>query len=230
LSTPSGNALLLGIDTSTEEGSVALTQGARVVAEGVVRSQNQAPLLLGAIQGLLSDADAALHDLGGIACGLGPGMFTGLRVGLATAKGLAYALRKPLWGVSSLEAMAARAERRGLAPLYAPAVDARRGEVYAAVFDAHLTRVLPERAWPPAAFAEALRGLGRPAVAFGAGAILHRDALAAWMVDDPALRAPRGADVALLAGLRPGAGATGQEAAALAPLYVRPADAQVKAR
>ena len=126
------DALILAFDTSTSCCSVGLTQGGfdrgSVVAtlslcSGVTHSRR----LLSAIDWLLKESSLSLDDISAVAVGLGPGSFTGLRIGMATAKGLAYGIGKPLIGVSSLDAVAAsvRSER-----LVCAVLDARKKEVY----------------------------------------------------------------------------------------------------
>ncbi|HET8946785.1 MAG TPA: tRNA (adenosine(37)-N6)-threonylcarbamoyltransferase complex dimerization subunit type 1 TsaB [Candidatus Polarisedimenticolia bacterium] len=148
----------LGIDTATRRGSVALAPAGsvRLLQPG----GGHAPELLEAIEALLTAAGAGAKDLAGIAVALGPGSFTGVRVGLATAKGLGYALGIPVAGLSSLEILARAA---GLAPgaLVCAAIEAGRGEVYAARFrvvQEGVERLTDDAASPPARVAETLEG------------------------------------------------------------------------
>jgi len=164
---------ILALETSTARGGVAL------LADGVLVGEVVADLGGRASGRLLADA-AALLDAEGLAPGnvtafaasLGPGSFTGLRVGLASAKALAWATGKPLIGISSLETLAAGAER---APLVAPVLDARRGEVYGALFErgpgGTLSRRLDDAVAAPLVWAEALAEAARggPVVVVGDG-------------------------------------------------------------
>lgn len=123
---------LLALDTSTPITALALGQGRTLVvhAEYDDRGKPAAEQLASRIAALLAEAGVSARALGGVACGVGPGTFTGTRVALATAKGLAFALPCPLHAVSTLAAIAGAGEGSVLATL-----DARRGEVYAGLFE-----------------------------------------------------------------------------------------------
>ena len=120
----------LSLDTSSLIMSLALLDGARVV-EHVVEGppKRQSELLPGAISALLERHNVPWSALTGFVVGLGPGSFTGLRIGLATVKGLAYALQKPVAAVSSLAALALEAQRPAEQEVFALAV-VKRGELY----------------------------------------------------------------------------------------------------
>lgn len=123
----------LALDTATPAGSAALVEGAVVLAESnLPPGKTHSRTLVPEIQRLLARLDLTVHDLDFIAVGLGPGSFTGLRIGLAVAKGLAWAAGKPLVGVPSLDALV-----RGLPPQpiqACPMLDARKGQTYAALY------------------------------------------------------------------------------------------------
>jgi tRNA threonylcarbamoyladenosine biosynthesis protein TsaB len=112
--------LILAFDTATDVATSALVDDGEVLGERASR----AVTLLEDVDALLRQAGARTGDLQGLAVGTGPGSFTGLRVGLATARGLALSLGLPVAGVSTLDALAAGA------PGALPVVDARRGEVF----------------------------------------------------------------------------------------------------
>lgn len=123
--------LLLAIDTSTTAITVALHDGSQVVAETTtLDARGHAEHLAPGIAEALSSAGAAPGDLTAIACGLGPGPFTGLRVGIVTGRTMALATGARLLGVCSLDALAAEASGRGMAGELLVATDARRKEVY----------------------------------------------------------------------------------------------------
>ena len=124
---------ILGIDTSTPIGSVALIDGEHIVAEHTLNIvQAHSSRLMPAIDTVLKWGDITAAELDGCAVGTGPGSFTGIRIGIATIKSLCYALDKPIVGVSTLEAIAYNL--RWNEGLICPILDARRNEVYGATF------------------------------------------------------------------------------------------------
>ena len=127
-----GVPLLLAVETATAAPSVALWRGDALLGERAADpGRATAEALLPAVDALLADAGLALAAVAGFAVSLGPGSFTGLRIGVATVKGLAFGTGRPAVAVSTLAALAAHA--RGPGPV-AAVLDARRGEVYAAGF------------------------------------------------------------------------------------------------
>ena len=144
---------LLALDTTREFGSIALTEGERLIEEVPLHSpEGFAHILFDQIRCLLERHGLKLEDLGGFASASGPGSFTGVRIGLTAAKGLAEATGRKVVAVSNLEALA----WFGTRPLRAPLLDARRGEIYGAVFDASLRAVREEVVMPLAAWLAAL--------------------------------------------------------------------------
>ena len=124
--------LVLSIDTTQEFGSMALVRGEVCLEETVLHAPGGfAHVLYGHLSELLRRNGIALEEIGCFAAAAGPGSFTGVRVGLACVKGLAEALGRPAAGISNLRALATF----GTARLRAPVLDARRGEIYGAVYD-----------------------------------------------------------------------------------------------
>ena len=121
---------LLALDTSTEACSVALQLGADILSLDEVCPQQHSKRVLPMVQQLLSQAGVALKDLDGIVFGRGPGSFTGVRIGVGVAQGLAFGAELPLYGVSTLAAMAQAAQRLHGADKVVAAIDARMAEVY----------------------------------------------------------------------------------------------------
>jgi tRNA threonylcarbamoyladenosine biosynthesis protein TsaB len=132
---------ILAIDTTSEYGSVALIRSRELVWESELHAPGGfGQVLFGRIAAALESAGWQLGQIDCFAAAAGPGSFTGVRVGLAAVKGLAEALGKPAVAVSNLEAIA----WHGTAPLRGAAIDARRGQIYGAVYDGALTVVSPE--------------------------------------------------------------------------------------
>lgn len=139
--------LLLGLDTATPAVTVALHDGGQPLAQLVtVDAHRHAELLAPAIAKVIADAGAERDDLTGIAVGVGPGPYTGLRVGVVTAKVLGAALGIPVYGVCTLDVIAADVEGDGR---FLVATDARRRELYWAEYDETGRRGAPQ-VGPPA--------------------------------------------------------------------------------
>jgi len=147
-------ALILQIDTATEQASVCLSKDNIVLAvEENTEQKNHAAFIQPAIQKIFSVTNLSLSSVDAIAVTNGPGSYTGLRVGLASAKGLCYALNKPLILLNTLEVMANAAinelKKQNIDignTLFCPMIDARRMEVFTALFDAFLQPILSSTA------------------------------------------------------------------------------------
>jgi len=132
---------ILAVDTTHEYGSLALLRGGEVVEEVAVEAPaGFGSVIHGHLAALLEKQGIAVADIDCFAAAAGPGSFTGVRVGLACVKGLAEASGKPAVGVSNLQAVASF----GRAGLRAAVIDARRGAIYGAVYDAAGELVVPE--------------------------------------------------------------------------------------
>jgi tRNA threonylcarbamoyladenosine biosynthesis protein TsaB len=178
--------ILLALDTAMP----ATVAGVLLGDGSVVETRDDPPAgsrgehasrLLPLVERAMGEAAIGWDQLERIAVGVGPGGFTGLRIGISTARALAQARGLPLVPVSSLEALAAGAED----PVVAAVVDARRGEVFAGAWRQREQLVTPA-ALPPEALAERLRALEGPVQAVGDGAVRFRTALEAAGVAVPA--------------------------------------------
>ncbi len=146
-------ALILAIDTTGEFGSLALSHDGRLLEEPTLHSpEGFGQVLFDHIDRLLKRHGFSVQQVDCFAAASGPGSFTGVRVGLAAAKGLAEACGRPMVAVSNLKAIA----WHGLADLRAPFVDARRGEIYGAVYSSLLEPVNDERVMKFPAWRETL--------------------------------------------------------------------------
>jgi tRNA threonylcarbamoyladenosine biosynthesis protein TsaB len=226
---------LLAMDTSTFVGTVGVVQDGEVLAEwsASVRASH-GETLLPHVAKVVELAGIALADVDALAVGIGPGSFTGVRIGVATAKGLALALGKPLIGVTSLRTLA-----RGLlagAGLRVPVIDAYKGEVYAAAYaldDAGnlIERMPPFHAPPEQAAASLLHAAGAEPLWLSGNGLTRYPALLAAL-GPRSRRAPRLCDVPRAACLAHEAElALAQhgpsDLASLEPLYLRPSDAKL---
>jgi tRNA threonylcarbamoyladenosine biosynthesis protein TsaB len=227
--------LVLALDTTTERGSCALARaGVTLREETTDPSQPHAARLPGALMTLLEHEGVALDAIDLFAVTTGPGSFTSLRVGIATMQGLAFAMTRPLIGVSGLDALAWLAGRNDSSAGESPAssriatwVDAWRGDVYASLYEAG-TEVESPTVEPPRAV---LARLGAAPVRFiGDGARAHADLIRAMLGPAALLADPIAPPLAgAIAHLASVAAAAGQrpDAAAIRPLYVRRPDAEM---
>ena len=219
--------VVLGLDTSTMWSSVALCDEAgTVLGEGGFDASGRSNQLLVVIDRVCREAGVAPAAIEAVAVGAGPGSFTGLRIGMATAKGIAFAAGCPLWLASSLAALASDALARPAAAGrgVCAVIDARKGEVFAGCYTAAGALVGDERVLPPEELASWAESIA-PGTAFAGNAIdSYADALtslsARWL---PAPRTPRGSHVARLAL----AGARCDALLGGAPTYIRPSEAEV---
>lgn len=152
---------VLGIDTSTPCGSIGLIEGEQVLCEySINRKLSHSERVLKAIDRVLEDSGIPIGDVEGFAISRGPGSFTGLRIGVSVAKGLALATGKRVAGVSTLAALAQNG--RYSPHLICPLLDARKGEVYAALYRRteknELTTLAPEMAIKPIDLLERIEG------------------------------------------------------------------------
>ena len=217
---------VLALETSTLAGGVALVDGERLVAEYLLDvSVTHSERLMGTVDRVLADARWAPHDLQGIAVSIGPGSFTGLRVGVSAAKGLALALGVPIAAVPTLDAMAAAVPWPALA--VCPVLTARRDEVYACLYrhdGAGVRREWEYLALPPADVAARLT---EPTLVIGDGAGAIDSPYARRL--PPPHRLPSPACVATFGRERLRLG-EGVGAAELTPLYLRPSQAELRRR
>ncbi|MGW1227487.1 tRNA (adenosine(37)-N6)-threonylcarbamoyltransferase complex dimerization subunit type 1 TsaB [Streptomyces sp. NPDC001478] len=205
------------MDTATPAVTVALHDGTRVVAaSGRVDARRHGELLLPAVDRVLAEAGVTLDAVTDVVVGVGPGPYTGLRVGLVTAATFGSALSVPVHGVCTLDGLAYGAGRAGLTGPFAVATDARRKEVYWARYEDVRTRTEGPAVDRPADLAERLAGL--PVV--GAGALLYPEAF-------PDARGPEHVAAGDLAALAAERLAAGEALLPPQPLYLRRPDAQV---
>jgi tRNA threonylcarbamoyladenosine biosynthesis protein TsaB len=222
---------VLAVDTATRSCSVAVTDGERLSVElTATAARTHTAHLMAMVDQALRLACLEPSSLDGFAVTLGPGSFTGLRIGISTVKGLAFALGRPAVGVSSLAALASQAQP--WSGLVCALLDARRGEVYAGLFQAADPRMEPhgaERVLPPEDLVAEIRD---PCLFVGDGAERHQSLIRARLGGRAhflpgARNIIHAASVAALARLslgRPGEGNLDR----LRPRYVRPSEVERK--
>lgn len=222
---------ILALETSAKAVSAAVTEDGRVLASGfqdtgLTHSRTLMPI----VEHIMKNAELTMAEIDAVAVAVGPGSFTGIRIGVSAAKGLAFAADRPAVGVSTLAAMARNAAFAD--GLVVCAMDARRNQIYNALFEAkngELTRLTPDRAIGLAELAEELGEDPRPKTVVGDGAKLCADALTAAGVAcrpaPPHLVMQSAVTVALEAeeAARNGGLVSAQE---LLPVYLRPPQAE----
>ncbi len=223
--------MVLGIETSTMMGSVAIVGKEGVVAQYILNIEvGHSERVMVAIDRVLTDAKIGLKDLDGIAISIGPGSFTGLRIGLSTAKGLALATGKPLVSVRTLEALAWNLPFSRF--LICPILDARKKEVYTAFFQfvngSSLKRLTEDMVLP---VQRLLSMIKEPVIFLGDAVDIYKSAISEKLGDmvyfaPMALRFPSASVVAELsiAMLQEG---KGEDPLTLVPVYIRPSEAEI---
>ena len=216
---------LLALESSAKAASVAVTEDGRLIGQywlncGLTHSRT----LLRMAESLLDDAGLSVRDLGAAAVAIGPGSFTGVRIGVATVKGLAFGKGKPCAGVSTLEALA-----ENLAflsdGLICPVMNARRNQVYTALFRGK-NRLLPDQAISVAELEEVLSGYSEPVWFVGDGYELVTSQIKHVYHPLPErLRLQSAASVASVAMRYAKEGNTTDDAR-LFPVYLRPSQAE----
>jgi tRNA threonylcarbamoyladenosine biosynthesis protein TsaB len=219
---------VLGFDTATAAAAVCVLRadGEAFEAEPPVERLLEPPAhsreLLPAVERCMSAAGLGFEELDAIAVGIGPGMFTGLRIGIATAHGIAHSRGIALHPVSSLAALAAGMSQTGTVPLcYVPLIDARRGELFAAVHRGDEQVEAPFVGSPEDVIARVPQG----ALAAGDGSIRFREALEGAGIrvapGDSRMHVVRGLHICRL-----GAAAAATPPEAVVPCYLRAPDAK----
>lgn len=224
---------ILAFDTATSNCSVAITRGdrssGRVVgslsfASGVSHSRR----LLGSLDWLLQTTEMSISDIAALAVGTGPGSFTGLRIGMATAKGLSHGTGLPLIGISSLDAVAASVRSPRLVCV---AMDARKKEVYCCFYRSKPDQTVV-RCSKPAVMApeELARLINEPVTMAGDGVCVYSELLSQLLGDTaellPWVSAPSAVNIGFLASSAQAAGSY-LDLDRATPEYVRSSDAQL---
>lgn len=214
---------ILAVDSSAAVASVAILSDNTVLGEYFLDNGNtHSETILPMTESLLSRLSMTLDEIDLFAVSIGPGSFTGLRIGVATVKGLAFGRNKPCAGISTLEALAYNLD--GVSGILCPVMDARRNQVFTALFKSdgkQIERLTPDGAMDLSELDSLLANYKEPIYLCGDGYALAKEALTTKTMDTPERLIPQSAiPVARLALREQKAGRTVDEAA-LAPVYLR---------
>ena len=221
---------ILGIETSTMTGSVAIITEQQLIVEQTINTKiTHAERLITTIDDTLRAASLTIREIDGIAVSSGPGSFTGLRIGVTTAKSLAYSIRKPIVAVSSLDALSSQFFYTSY--LICPMLDARKKEVYSACYRNSGAKVQRVSEYAVITPANLLKGIHEPTLFLGDGVMPYRREIASTLGEsaifaDAAHLLPRGSLVAKLGCDRLLAGEQ-DDCSALTPFYLRQSDAEI---
>src|SRR5712692_8839766 len=238
--------MILGIDTSTTVASVAIVNEGALVAEevqpggkqnpsSVTGHANHAETLLPMVDRILERASLSFSDISAIAVSIGPGSFTGLRIGLSTVKGLAYGWNLPVVGVPTLLAIAERVTQWD--GLICPFLDARKKEVYAALFSKRgemLERLTEDMVSPPERIVQQIQSRGgrEPCLFIGEGTKVYGDEIKSQLGERCQLTQGESYPSTASAVARLGEARLRREQSdplgPLSPYYLRPSEAELK--
>ena len=222
--------IVLALETATTTGGIAIVKDTSLIGE--IRTNVKiahSERLMGSVDWLLKTSDISVNEISAFAISIGPGSFTGLRIGLCTVKGLAYATDKPVIPVPTLDAFARSLH---LCPYsLCPMLDARKNEVYTGLYkwkDGVCIKVIPERAVNPVVF---LKEIKEPTVFAGDGATTYRKLIKDMLKDNalfvpPTRMSPSAVTVAEIAIEKIRSGFA-SDPLTLTPFYIRQSEAEV---
>lgn len=226
--------IVLGIETATPAGGVAIVDEANglLASFQVYSSVTHSVRLMPTVEKAFKVSGLTLQDIDAIGVSIGPGSFTGVRIGMSVAKGLAFSADKPLIAVPTLKALAYRYFKPG--KLICPMIDARRQEVYSAIFEVspngeQLQQIVDDLVILPA---KLLQQIHQPAIFSGTGALRYKELILSSLGDlaefaPPHRILPSAEEVAFLA-LERFKKKDIADPFTLEPRYIRPSDAEIK--
>ncbi|MBM7454619.1 tRNA threonylcarbamoyladenosine biosynthesis protein TsaB [Oceanisphaera litoralis] len=214
---------ILAIDTATEACSAALWQNGELLSRYQVAPRGHTDLILPMVAELLAEGELTLNQLDGLAFGRGPGSFTGVRITLGVAQGLAYGADLPLLGVSNLQALAQGAHRACGGERVLTAIDARMGEIYVGAYRLEqglMVGTLEERVLPPGQFLDTCADTDRWQLGVGSGFVTYAELMSRVEVLCEAVPFPEARDLLpqAIALCRAGLGVAAADAR---PVYLR---------
>ena len=223
---------VLGIETATERLGTALIINETIYEHSIDSRSSHCELLTGFIKELVEEAGITMKHIDGVSVSVGPGSFTGLRIGIATAMGLAYGLGVKTAGINTLMALAWNAAKPGV--LICPLIDAKRSEVYAAVYRTDngipITIAKPS-AIPVTQLAEFLKSQDKPVTITGPAAVQFRSTIEYIVGTSIEFIPPESAKPSAVAiaqlGLKILRSGGGVYPYALQPVYLRRSDAEI---
>jgi tRNA threonylcarbamoyladenosine biosynthesis protein TsaB len=224
---------IFALDTATQSCSVAIVDDESLLAEmTVVNRQTHSRHLMDFTDTILNSVNLKATDMDGFAVSIGPGSFTGLRIGISTIKGLAFSLNKPVVGISSLEALAWQNARNGF--LICPLLDARKNEVYACRYRLDNNKLIKDGPEIVASPDEAVRDIREPSIFVGNAVKLYRDHISDTLgnLAHYAARGQHTLRASSIAWLSSGrfSGEQTDDVSMLIPQYVRKSDAELSAQ
>lgn len=224
---------ILAVDTATQSCSVAMADKGKLLAELTTAShRTHSTQLMDIIHHVCGTSEMAVSDVDGFAVTVGPGSFTGLRIGISAIKGLAWSLNKPVVGISSLDALAWQCTPNDY--LICPLIDARKKEVYFSRYRFKRNGLQKYGIEAVASPFEAVRGVREPSLFVGTGALLYQEKISVELGELAHFAAPsqhilRASSVAGLSMARFDNQKT-DDVRLLVPHYIRKSDAELKKR
>lgn len=227
---------ILAIETTAKMGGISILKKGEILAESMHSGfETYCSRLVPEIENMLYNLNISWKDLTGVAISIGPGSFTGLRIGMATAKAICFSLDIPIFGIPTLDALA-----MNITPsqdlLICPVIDARKEQIYAAIYtykDNKLTKISPYMAIKPIEFVKTLSGQNEKICFLGDGLIKYKEIFNSFFqttrcfASQETLNYVKASNIAYLAWLRSQNGQK-DNSFTLQPIYIRPSDAEVK--
>ncbi|MFC1621515.1 tRNA (adenosine(37)-N6)-threonylcarbamoyltransferase complex dimerization subunit type 1 TsaB [Candidatus Omnitrophota bacterium] len=215
---------ILAIDTSSKMLSIALGNGKDIIKEeNYLLDRRHSSLLIPKVKEMLEELDLSIKKIDAFVIGLGPGSFTGLRIGVSAVKGFGLALKKPCIGVASIDAIAMNADSGMIVPI----IDAKRENVYSAIYEKKNGRIIRKTDYLLIKIKELLKKVKKDAVFLGDGISVYKDKIGRGIFLEEKYWYPRASALIKLA--LPKIKRTKKcNLAKLEPIYLYPKDCQVK--